>query len=183
MALDEAVLDDLLNAARAHSSLVAGLPPAEGRRHVALLLAAAEQRLAQDFGQARERALRRLLRGECVAASDLGVRPDDAYHCVVTTDGPPLGCPVATALARHRAALAARPPLIDARRVVVVAPSGTLAEAAARYPACVAALDVAPGPGVHDLLDLAPGVAHAGQPVLGALLAARLLAGLDPHDE
>jgi hypothetical protein len=51
-----------------------------------------------------------------------------------------------------------------------------------RYPACAAALAVAPGPGVHDLLDLAPGIAFAGQALLGDLLAVRLLSGLDPHD-
>ncbi|MFG1603274.1 helix-turn-helix domain-containing protein [Actinoplanes sp. NPDC049265] len=205
MALDEAVLDDLLAAARAQSSVVAGLPPAEGRRHVALLLAAAEQRLARDFGRSPERALRRLLRGGAATIDDLGVRPDVAYHCVVADDGPPLGCPVETTIDGHRVGLApdeartrsarvpsavtdqAASPLpgssATSTRTIVVAPPGTPTEAAERYPACLAALHVAPGPGVHDLLDLAPALAFAGQPLIGSLLASSLLNGLNPHNE
>lgn len=183
MTLDDAVLDDLLDAARAHSSVVARLPPAEARRHVALLLAAAEQRLARDLGTAPERALRRLLRGGAATADELRVRPDATYHCVVASDGPPLGCAVETTIDGHRAGLTPHPPAADGSRVLIVAPAGALAEAVSRYPACAAALSVAPGPGVHDLLDLAPGIAFAGQSLLGDLLAARLLAGLDPHDD
>jgi hypothetical protein len=196
MALDDAVLDDLLAAARAQSSVVAGLPPAEGRRQVALLLAAAEQRLARDLGRSPERALRRLLRGGSVTTDDLGVRPDVAYHCVVADEGGTLGCPVETTMDGHRVGLAPHTPALadhpappapqsssTRARTVVVAPPGTPAEAAERYPACVAGLRVAPGPGVHDLLDLAPAIAFAGQPTIGALLATRLLNGLDRHDE
>jgi hypothetical protein len=155
----------------------------EMAEHVAVLLAAAEQRLGRDHGTIPEGALRRLLRGGPATAHELGVRPDVAYRCVVASDGPPLGCPVEAAIGGHRAALTLHPPEPDGTRVVVVAPPGTLAEAASRYPACAAALSVAPGPGVHDVLDLAPVLAFAGQPMLGDLLAAHLLAGLDPHDE
>jgi hypothetical protein len=270
MAADDAVLDELLGAARAESPVVGRLPVREGRRHVAVLLAAglaalrrgaepddgdldaatrlgadraaqgiplsallgamqasrtraleiaiqrgrtaglpdetllwvlpeldrstaalergvingyqaAERRLAHDRG----RALRRLLRGEGATAEELGVRAEQPYHCVVATPGDraELGCVLTTAIDGHLAGLAARPPAGPVTGVVVVAPAGTLAEAAERYPACVAALATAGEIGVHDLLDLAADVALSGQPMLAGLLTGTLLAGLRPDDE
>ncbi|MEV6492185.1 helix-turn-helix domain-containing protein, partial [Actinoplanes sp. NPDC051633] len=140
---------------------------------------AAERRLAHDRG----RALRRLLRGDGATAEELGVRAERPYHCVVATPGTDLGGELYTAIDGHLAGLAMRPPAGPVSGVVIVAPAGTLAEAAERYPACVTALAAAGRPGVHHLLDLAADVALAGQPMLAGLLTGTLLAALRPDDD
>jgi hypothetical protein len=81
MAADAAILDDIVEAARAHSPVVARLPVAENRRHVAMLLAAGlasferlENPSERDFAEASRLGAERAAQGVPIGGLLCGVQ-------------------------------------------------------------------------------------------------------------
>jgi hypothetical protein len=158
-----------------------------------------ELEMARTTREGHVQTLRQLLHGEPVTVR-AALDPDVPYHCVVSDISDP------AVASRLEAALAARGPalcgLVDGRLAALVArlpdPSelagGPLLVAApAERPAGIAPLyrlgrralraATASGlTGLRPLTDLALVTVTEAEPELGRLLAARLLAGLDPAD-
>jgi hypothetical protein len=165
-------------------------------RHVIDGYHAAERELGRSRWEARARLLRRLLLGERpdIGPDELtrwGLRPDGAYHCVVsdTTDVGRLSAyrGVFASVDGRVAGLTARlpaEPATEPAALVVAAPACALAEIPRMYALSLAAVAAAAGrTGVHHLTDLAGETALAAQPRLAGLLAADLLGALRPGDE
>lgn len=167
-------------------------------RHVISGYRAAEEQQPGETGALRARLLGQLLLGGLVppdgelARAGLRPGPDGLYHCLAADPADPAALPAlraATAVIEgHLAGLCQRPPApeeIGPGTLVVLAPAAPPAELRALYRLCVRALDIGRcqgREGLYGLTDFAAEIALAEQPLLGALLSRRLLAGLDPAD-
>ena len=156
-----------------------------------------ELTLARTAHAVRTQALRDLLHdGPATRVAEAGLEPGRRYHCLVADVSDPREArQVESALAApdgvsglvdgYLCAVVARVPALDGV-LAVVGPPVPPGELAATYRLCRAALGSARRLGLRGrqrLTDLAVTVAVDTQPRLGAMLAADLLAALDPDDE
>jgi len=174
-------------------------------RHVVSGYHAAERELARGSWEARTRVLRRLLLGDGPETAPqeltrLGLGGPGRYHCVVSdvADAASLRS-VERALAASGGVfamvdglltgLSPRLPagaVLDQAVLVVSSPAVPLDEARSMYGLCLLAVRSAGGSGrqgLHSVVDLAGEAALAAQPLLGRLLGAALLAGLNQADD
>ncbi|MFE9763669.1 PucR family transcriptional regulator [Streptomyces sp. NPDC005808] len=172
-------------------------------RHVINGYRAAERGTAHEPLGAPTRILRQLLVGGVTPSAEelvrAGIRPGGQHHCLVRDMGdsartrPPmsrLAVPRGTfGLVEGRlVGLCPRTPTreeIEATALVVVSPAAPLNELRPLYRLCVRAVDIGRRQGrrgLYDLTDFAAEIALADQPLLGSVLSARFLNGLDQSD-
>ncbi|MFF5077146.1 helix-turn-helix domain-containing protein [Actinoplanes sp. NPDC000266] len=170
-------------------------------RHVIEGHRSAASGLDRDDRAGRIRVLRRILLADTSVEDDparFGLRADGRYHCVVSdvTDPSrvraleeavahcggvlaPVDGRIAGLTPRLPTGRTAGPPIL-----IVATPALSLAHAPAAHRLCLTALRASsPEAGIRWVTDLAAETALASQPLLGSLLAAELLAALDPADE
>ncbi|SNY54225.1 helix-turn-helix domain-containing protein [Paractinoplanes atraurantiacus] len=172
-------------------------------RHVIDGHRSAASGLDRDDRAARMRVLRRVLLDDTSAQDDparFGLRDDGHYHCLISDVADPARVrALEEAVARCGGVLAPvdgrisgltpRLPTgraIDPPVLIVATPPVPLTDAPAAHRLCLTALHAArtrEHTGVCRVTDLAAETALAAQPLLGSMLAAELLAALDPADE
>lgn len=172
-------------------------------RHVINGYRAAERGAPHEPYGALTRILRQLLVGGVTPSAEelarAGIRPGGQHHCLVWDMGDPARTrPLTSRLAALRGTfglvegrlvgLCPRTPTreeIEATALVVVSPAAPLDELRPLYRLCVRAVDIGRRQGrrgLHDLTDFAAEIALADQPLLGSVLSARFLTGLDQSD-